>query len=319
MPDLPELKGRKPFGGHVLSHDFVEAALMRRGGWAVTMLPQLGGSYEETPPSLIELAGRDRRWCQGNLQHMKIVFARGPALGEPRAFDPGHHVLSRLALVALAAGGGIDALGGRAICRAQLFPRRLLALPGLAGIRSRPGARTFRVHRPSSSICRSSFGIILALRDRRLRQGCGGVSGLLRSLGVEVVLSALLSPIMMLIQSRFVADVFLGRDSGWNAQTRDDVGVSLAQAVRSHWLHTLAGIGAGVLAFSISWTTFAWFSPIVAGLVLSIPISWLSGRMGLGVAAYHSNIFRIPEERAPVSRTEQAETPDTVRRLEAAE
>jgi membrane glycosyltransferase len=74
---LPELKGRKPFGGHVLSHDFVEAALLRRGGWAVTMLPQLSGSYEETPPSLIELAGRDRRWCQGNLQHMKIVGARG--------------------------------------------------------------------------------------------------------------------------------------------------------------------------------------------------------------------------------------------------
>jgi len=78
-------------------------------------------------------------------------------------------------------------------------------------------------------------------------------------------------------------------------------------------------VAAGVLAFSISWTTFAWFSPIVAGLILSIPISWLSGRVGLGVAAYHGNIFRIPEERAPVSQTETAATPETVRRLEAAE
>ena len=74
---LPELKGRKPFGGHVLSHDFVEAALIRRAGWAVYMLPGLTGSYEETPPCLIDLATRDRRWAQGNLQHMKIVGAKG--------------------------------------------------------------------------------------------------------------------------------------------------------------------------------------------------------------------------------------------------
>jgi membrane glycosyltransferase len=124
---------------------------------------------------------------------------------------------------------------------------------------------------------------------------------------------------MMLIQSRFVADVFLGRDSGWNAQTRDDVGVTLAQALRTHWLHTLIGIAAGILAFSISWTTFAWFSPIVAGLLLSIPISWLSGRVDLGVAAYHGNIFRIPEERAPVGKTKAVQAPATARRLEAAE
>ena len=74
---LPELSGRKPFGGHVLSHDFVEAALIRRAGWAVYMLPALTGSYEETPPCLVDLATRDRRWAQGNLQHMKIVGAKG--------------------------------------------------------------------------------------------------------------------------------------------------------------------------------------------------------------------------------------------------
>src|SRR6185437_657095 len=74
---LPELPGRKPFGGHVLSHDFVEAALMRRGGWAAHMVPYLGGSYEEAPPTLTDLLVRDRRWCQGNLQHGKVVGSRG--------------------------------------------------------------------------------------------------------------------------------------------------------------------------------------------------------------------------------------------------
>ena len=70
---LPKLKGRKPFGGFVLSHDFVEAALMRRGGWKVRMATDCGGSWEESPPSLIDVAVRDRRWAQGNLQHMKII------------------------------------------------------------------------------------------------------------------------------------------------------------------------------------------------------------------------------------------------------
>ena len=74
---LPELEGRKPFGGHVLSHDFVEAALMRRGGWKVRMATDCGGSWEESPPSLIDVAIRDRRWAQGNLQHMKIIGASG--------------------------------------------------------------------------------------------------------------------------------------------------------------------------------------------------------------------------------------------------
>src|SRR5215203_1848107 len=74
---MPDLSGKPPFGGHILSHDFVEAGLMRRAGYSVYMLDDITGSYEESPPSLIDLAARDRRWCQGNLQHMRIITARG--------------------------------------------------------------------------------------------------------------------------------------------------------------------------------------------------------------------------------------------------
>jgi hypothetical protein len=74
---LPLLSGRKPFGGHILSHDFVEAALMRRGGVAIHLAPGLPGSYEEVPPSLTEYAQRDRRWCQGNLQHLAVLGTSG--------------------------------------------------------------------------------------------------------------------------------------------------------------------------------------------------------------------------------------------------
>ncbi|MGH7005945.1 MAG: glucans biosynthesis glucosyltransferase MdoH, partial [Alphaproteobacteria bacterium] len=73
---LPELPGRPPFGGHILSHDFVEAALLVRAGWSVWLAPDLGGSYEEVPPTLLDYAKRDHRWCQGNLQHSRIVGAR---------------------------------------------------------------------------------------------------------------------------------------------------------------------------------------------------------------------------------------------------
>ncbi len=74
---MPTLSGKPPFGGHIMSHDFVEAALIRRAGWTVYMLPDLQGSYEESPPSLIDLATRDRRWCQGNLQHVRVIGAAG--------------------------------------------------------------------------------------------------------------------------------------------------------------------------------------------------------------------------------------------------
>ncbi len=86
---LPHLRGKPPLGGHILSHDFVEAALIRRAGWAVTMLPVLGGSFEESPPSLIDLAARDRRWCQGNLQHARVLGARGFHMASRQHFITG--------------------------------------------------------------------------------------------------------------------------------------------------------------------------------------------------------------------------------------
>ena len=74
---LPVLPGKPPFGGQILSHDFVEAALLNRAGWRVCMVPDLAGSYEEIPPGLIDFAMRDRRWAQGNLQHSRVLFASG--------------------------------------------------------------------------------------------------------------------------------------------------------------------------------------------------------------------------------------------------
>ena len=119
---MPELPGRKPFGGPIMSHDFVEAALMRRGGWAVHMVPGVRGSYEEVPPTLTDLAVRDRRWCQGNLQHLAVLPTRGLHCGQPAASADRHRLLHhRAALAAVPADRHPDR-GAGALRAARLFP-----------------------------------------------------------------------------------------------------------------------------------------------------------------------------------------------------
>ena len=292
---LPELKGRKPFGGHVLSHDFVEAALIRRAGWAVYMLPSLTGSYEETPPCLIDLATRDRRWAQGNLQHMKIVGAKGLHWVSRVHLIQGimSYLASPLWLMLLLAGLLLATVARHTT--PNYFPDSFSLFPVWPVFDPELALRLFAI----------TFGVlylpkllalILALKDTDLRKGCGGTVGLLKSVLAETFVSMLLSPIMMLIQSRVVADVMIGRDSGWNAQNRDDQAMPFKACARVHATHVVAGIAFGVLAFHISWATFLWLAPIAGALMLSPLVSWSTGLPEFGRRLWHWNVFRIPEE-----------------------
>ena len=143
---LPHLKGKPPMGGHVLSHDFVEAALIRRAGYAVYMLPTLDGSYEESPPSLIDLSARDRRWCQGNLQHMRILPARGLPSGVAAAFRDGHLRLCRLAAVDVPAAGRHGAGAAGELHQAGIFHQRVHPRSRLPALRCRAVAGFVRDH-----------------------------------------------------------------------------------------------------------------------------------------------------------------------------
>jgi len=316
---LPELTGRKPFGGHVLSHDFVEAALIRRAGYAVYMLPQLQGSYEETPPSLIDLATRDRRWAQGNLQHIKIAGAKGLHWVSRVHLVQGimSYLASPLWLMLLMAGLMLATVARHVTPNyfpdcLSLFPSWPVFDPELA---LRLFAFTFGVlYLPKL------LALVLALTDAELRRGCGGISGLLKSVAAETLVSILLSPVMMLIQSRFVADIFLGRDSGWNAQNREDQAMPFSDCAKKHAGHVVAGFGFAVLSFHISWAAFLWLMPIAAALMLSPLVSWASGLPELGRRLWHWNVFRIPEE-APRGAEEKSFTPDFAGEplLEAAE
>jgi membrane glycosyltransferase len=292
---LPELAGRKPFGGHVLSHDFVEAALIRRAGYAVYMLPELAGSYEETPPCLIDLATRDRRWAQGNLQHIRIVGAKGLHWVSRVHLVQGimSYLASPLWLMLLMA-GLILATVARHVTP-NYFPDSLSLFPSWPVFDPELAFKLFAITFTVLYLPKL-LALVLALRDRALRRGCGGVMGLLKSVIAESLVSMLLSPVMMLIQSRVVADVLLGRDSGWNVQNRDDQAMPLADCARKHATHVAAGLAFAVLSFHVSWVTFVWLSPIAGALMLSPLVSWASGLPELGRRMWHWNVFRIPEE-----------------------
>ncbi len=183
---LPRLEGRPPFGGDVLSHDFVEAAWLRRAGWAVVFEPNAPGSAEGGPQTLQAFHRRDRRWCQGNLQHLRIVFGA-----------EGLHPMSRLHLVCgigsyLAAPLWLGLVLAATLSNStnDLFlplvgAISLILLPKLAGM-----AHWIR-RRPRAGL-------------RILRFGLG-----------EIAVTTLLAPIIMVRQTLAVASVLAGQDCGW--------------------------------------------------------------------------------------------------------
>jgi membrane glycosyltransferase len=295
---LPELKGRKPFGGHVLSHDFVEAAFMRRGGWKVRMTTDCGGSYEESPPSLIDVAIRDRRWAQGNLQHMKVIGASGLSFASRLHLGIGimSYLSSPLWLLMLIIGFALAVQSH--LIRPEYFSHDFQLFPTWPRFDVELMMALFWFSMVVLLIPKI-LGLIRALTSARLRRGGGGVIGVAASFLLEVILSALYAPVLMLIQSRHVFEVFLGRDSGWNPQRRDGGGTTWGEAWHFHKRDMLlAGMTAAVLWF-LSPSLLAWVSPALLGLILAVPLSRASGSQSIGSALSRIALLRTPEEIEP--------------------
>ena len=294
---LPVLPGKPPFGGQILSHDFVEAALLNRAGWRVCMVPDLAGSYEEIPPGLIDFAMRDRRWAQGNLQHSRVLFASGL------------HWVSRVHM----------AMGIMAYVSALfwlLFLVTALALT-LQSIYIPPqyfseGIPFF--HFPMQDSERSLelllltlgvlllpklFAYLLAIMDTRQRRGFGGALTLLAGVLIETVLSSLFAHIMMLLQSTAVADVFRGRDSGWKPQRRDDGSLPTAEIMQFHSKHMVIGACLAAVTLYSSFILFLWMLPATLGLVFSGPLSAWSAQRSAGEGFRRLGLLQIEEEKAP--------------------
>jgi membrane glycosyltransferase len=304
---LPELDGKPPFGGLILSHDFVEAALIRRGGYAVRMADDLGGSYEHAPPNLIELAARDRRWCQGNLQHIRLLGTAGlhPLSRLHLFMGVMSYLASPLWLLFLLAGMSL-ALHAYLVPpdyftdRWSLFPdwpridpERAMALFGLCML---------VLYIPKI------FGVAAFLRERASRGlRISTIFGFL----TELVLSALVAPIMMVVQTSSVVQILTGRDSGWSAQARDADRVPWTLLWAFHQRHIFAGALLGIAAGAISWRLLAWMSPALLGLVLAVPLSAFMGSAWVGSRLGRLGLLVTPEERRPpaiaIAAEEQAE------------
>lgn len=287
---LPDLPGRKPFGGHIMSHDFVEAALLVRAGWEVRMAPDLGGSWEEPPPTALDHAMRDRRWCQGNLQHGKVLPARGL------------HWVSRLHLAQ-----GIMAYLSSPIWLAFL----LLGLAIVAVQSPAEGAASAAGEQNGTALLLTGLiasllflprllGLLLVLTSPAQRRRVGGAFRATVSTLLEIFASILLSPVMLIWHVRFVFEIFSGRDGGWNSQTRDD-GATLPfsfafAATRAQFLAGVASVGLlALLPSGLAW----WFSPIAVGLLLAPVTLWLGSSPGMGQLTRAAGLFLIPEETAP--------------------
>jgi len=295
---LPHLRGKPPFGGHILSHDFVEAALIRRAGYAVYMLPSLGGSFEESPPSLIDVAARDRRWCQGNLQHMRVLTAKGLHPASRQHFITGimGYVASPLWLAQLLVGIILVLLAS--YITPEYFSKDFALFPTWPVFDAERSLMLFEVTM-AVLLAPKLFGLIVALFDGPTRRGGGGAIRLVLSTLFEIIVSALLAPIMMLIHAGHVMHILFGFDTGWEPQRRDDGSIPFKAIVRRHRMHVLLGVISLVSALLISPSLAAWMSPTIAGLILAIGLSWASGQRSIGMALKRVGLLVTPEESDP--------------------
>ena len=291
---LPDLKGSKPFGGHILSHDFVEAALMRRGGWAIRMAPALGGSFEECPPSLLDFAARDRRWCQGNLQHLAVLPARGLHWVSRLhlLMGIGSYLTAPLWLLFLVFGILISLQAQ--FVRPEYFPKGFSLFPKWPAQDPILAAWVF-VGTMGLLIVPKILAFILLGTQTRNRKLFGGSLLVFAGLIIETLLSGLIAPVMMVFQSVAVGEILLGRDAGWQVQRRDDGELPRDELMRKYALPTFFGVAMAGSAYAVSASLLLWMAPVIIGLLLCVPIAILSAR----VSNHNSRLFCTPEQSAP--------------------
>ena len=294
---LPLLGGPKPFGGHILSHDFVEAALMRRAGWGVHMAPSLAGSFEECPPSLTDYAVRDRRWCQGNIQHLGVLPARGLHWVSRLHLltGIGSYITSPMWLLFLLIGILISLQAQ--FVRPEYFTERSLfpQWPAQDPVR----AQWVFLGTMAILLTPKLLGYLILLRSSVERRGSGGAIRAFASLIAESLLSGLIAPIMMLMQSRSIMEIAIGRDSGWQPQRRDDGQLPSRELFRTYLFPTVLGLLLAASAYAVSFSLFLWMTPVVVGLVLAIPLAAWTSSPRAGAHFKSAGLLLTPEESEP--------------------
>ncbi|MDB5777338.1 MAG: mdoH [Herbaspirillum sp.] len=293
---LAPLPGSGPMAGDIMSHDFVEASLMRRAGWSVWIAYDLDGSYEEMPPNLLDELGRDRRWCLGNLMNFRLVLARGMHSVHRAVFATGVMAYISAPLWCLFLILSTLLLASHTLIDPQYFvaPKQLFPI--------------WPEWHPEKALALFTATATLLFLPKILSaflfvvKGAGGFGGSLRlilSVLLEMIFSMLLAPVRMLFHTRFVIGAFLGWAAGWKSPPRADNQTGWGEAVRRHGWHTLLGIAWGSGVYWLSPSYVWWLLPITGSLAISIPMSVLSSRVSLGRGMRRLGLFLIPEEKQP--------------------
>ncbi len=293
---LPRLPGREPFGGKILSHDFVEAAMMQKYGWAVWMAYDIKGSYEETPHNLIDFAIRDRRWCQGNLQHTWLILSKN-----------------------LPGTSRIHMLNGIMSYFSSFLWFLFLVFSTIAVYETHQEDLSIVVVSSFADFVHISIGeefmIILALTmgilflpkimsilrmlvfNRADFAKFGGFWKSVCSVLLEMILSAMIAPIQMMFHSKFIIYTLLGKGVAWNTQNRDaEDGIKVKAAVSVHGIQMLIGIVWALIAYYYSIDFFWWLCPITISLFLSVPLSIVLSKTSIGTLLKKNKIFITPPE-----------------------
>ena len=294
---LPRLPGDPPLGGEILSHDFVEAALMGRAGWALWLAYDLPGSWEETPSSLLEEMKRDRRWCQGNIQHLRLLTTEGLYGAHRALFLNGVFgyvsALLWFCFLLLSTAEGV----WEAVREPVYFPEGRSLFPD------------WPVWRPDWAISLAAVTAVILFLPKILSillvmvrgeaKLFGGAGKLLASALLETGMSTLFAPIRMVFHTRFVLTNVFGHTVSWSSQARGDAQTSWREAIAHHGVDTIV---ACVWAGAVFWLNpryFWWLTPVVCALVLSVPLSVWSSRIKPGKRARARGLFLTPEEETP--------------------
>jgi membrane glycosyltransferase len=292
---LPKLPGRAPLGGEIMSHDFVEAALLRRAGWSLHLVTDLDGSYEEPPPTLIDHLVRDRRWCQGNLQHARLILGQGFKTESRGHFLSGvmSYVSSPLWLAMLIVSVFVMANQQYIppVTYVGRYPVLASAISHTVDFVTLVLAMVLLLYGPKI------FAMLLVLRDREARRAHGGTVGVILSVVLEAVFSTLLAPISMLSQSAFVVRILLGETQGWGSQHRAERRMQLPVIAQAFAAHTFIGIAATIAVYKFLPVSLWLFLPLFVGPIFSIPLVWLTSSAAAGRGTRRLGLFITPDER----------------------
>ena len=295
---LPRLSGNPPFGGEILSHDFVEAALMRRAGWGVWLAYELEGSYEELPPSLFEELERDRRWCQGNIQHLRLMFMRGVSFGHRILFLNGNlfyfsSFLWLLLLCLMTVHAIADFFHTIVYFSASrtLFPHW--------PVQYRELSIHLLIVTAGFLLVPKFLSVLLIAFSPDKSSGFGGIMRLSASVVLETIFSTILAPLRMIFHAWYVILNLLGQKLVWKTQSRRSRKTTFAQAFGAYWPGMLGAALWAIIAYAVNKTLFWWVSTIVLPLLFAVPISVFCSYPSLGLFFRHHGFFLTPVETSP--------------------